>query len=171
MIPRRLAVHVLPFAILAFAAGCDRNAPTPGGAAQGAQASDDPAADRAAVEAAVAAHWKAINEADSMTVLNQHTSDLTMVLTDLAPRITSTSPELASLMDRWRGSKPHWTVQDLQIQLFRDVAVATFYLDGSTTWADGTMDTRRRRVTEVWARQPDGTWKEAHHHDSVFASQ
>lgn len=128
----------------------------------------DADADHAAVESAVRTHWSAINMGDTATVGRQHSADLTLILADLGPRVTMTSPELQPLLTRWTGATPAWTVEDLQVQLFGDVAVATLYLGGQITWADGSADSRRRRVTEVWARQLDGTWLEAHHHDSVF---
>lgn len=151
-----------------LAAAC-RPASQPGGdTTQTTNAS--PAEDRAAVEAAVQSHWAAINSGDTVTIYHQHTPDLTLFVTETERRFTMPSPTSDSLLARvWRGSRPSFAVRDLEIQLYGDAAVATFHLDGGTTLPNGTRDPRRRRVTEVWARQADGTWKEVHHHDSVFA--
>ena len=74
-----------------------------------------------------------------------------------------------AMAKRWEGSKPNWTIRELHIQPCGSVAVATFYQDGKIEWADRTVDSRPRRVTEVWVNE-NGTWKEAHHHDSVYTT-
>ncbi|MEO6526353.1 MAG: DUF4440 domain-containing protein [Gemmatimonadaceae bacterium] len=130
----------------------------------------DTSADRAAVKAAVAKHWNAINAMDSTTIISQHTPDLTVFGTEVAPRLSGRGSREATeaFMQIVRAWRPHWTVEELEIQMHGDVAVATFYLGGSVTRGDGRVDARRRRTTEIWVRQTDGSWKEAHHHDSVF---
>jgi ketosteroid isomerase-like protein len=123
-------------------------------------------ADIAAVRAAVAAHWKAINDGDGAAVSSHHVPEITLIVADHAPRFALNSPAAEPMTRRWQGAKANWTVRDLEVEVHGSTAVATFYLDGSITWADGTVDRRPRRVTEVWVKR-DGSWKEAHHHDSV----
>ena len=79
---------------------------------------------------------------------------------------TPPTPETAALWERFSGAAMKWTPRDIQVQAYGDVAVATFINHGSVTWADGTVEKGPRKVTEVWVRQSDGSWKEAHHHDS-----
>jgi ketosteroid isomerase-like protein/quercetin dioxygenase-like cupin family protein len=125
-------------------------------------------ADVAAVRAAVAAHWKAINDGDRAAVNSHHVPSITLVVADHAARFALNSPAAEPMTRRWQGAKANWTVRDLEVDVYGNTAVATFYLDGSITWPDGTVDRRPRRVTEVWVKR-DGSWKEAHHHDSVHA--
>ena len=124
--------------------------------------------DVAAVRAAVEAHWTAIANGDTAAISNQHTSDMTFFGPESAHLVTlsSDAPETTALWQRFSGTTATWAPRDVQVQMFDDVAVAAFFNDGSVTYADGTTDARTRRVTEVWVRQSDGTWKEAHHHDS-----
>jgi ketosteroid isomerase-like protein len=140
---------------------------TPEPPASGSARSTD--ADRAAVEAAVRTHWTAINGADTATVGAQHTADLTIIRTEVPNRFAIPSPTADSLWPNVLASKPQYVVEDLQVQLAGDVGVASLYLTGGVVGPDGRHDARRRRVTEVWVRQADGTWKEMHHHDSVFS--
>lgn len=126
--------------------------------------------DRAAVEAAVRTHWAAINTGDTATVGAQHTADLTIIMTEVPNRFAIPSPTADSLWPVLLASKPQYVVEELQVQLAGDVGVASLYLSGGVVGPSGRHDARRRRVTEVWVRQSDGTWKEMHHHDSVFSS-
>lgn len=125
---------------------------------------------RAAVESAVRTHWTAINNGDTATVVAQHTTDQTIIMTGVPNRFAISSPTADSLFPTLLEIKPQFVVEDLQVQLVGDVGVASFYLSGGVVGPNGRLDARRRRVTEVWVRQADGTWKEMHHHDSVFSS-
>ncbi len=125
--------------------------------------------DRATVESAIRAHWTAINGGDTATVGAQHAAGVTIIMTEAADRFAIPSPTADSLLPSLLTVKPQYVVEDLQIQLFGDVGVASFYLGGGVRLANGRLDSRRRRVTEIWVRQSDGVWKEAHHHDSVFS--
>lgn len=152
---------------LALAAACGPTNETSGGARDTSRTSA--ADDRAAVEATVQGHWTAINNTDTLAIFSHHTPELTLIATETERRFAIPSPEADSVIALfWRGSKPAFNIRGLQVQLFGDAAVASFYLEGGTTLPNGRVDRRLRRVTEVWVRQPDGTWKEAHHHDSVF---
>jgi ketosteroid isomerase-like protein len=117
-----------------------------------------------AVRAAVRAHWQAINRGDTETILAQHLPDGTAFLTEWGARIGLDPHAFAPLLAMFEGSVPDWHPRDIQVRTFGEVAVASFYLDGSVRRADGTVDAGPRRVTEVWVRTSDG-WKEAHHHD------
>lgn len=132
-----------------------------------ARSTDD---DRAAVEAAVRTHWTAINSGDTATVGAQHTDDLTIIMTEVPNRFAIPSPTADSLWPVLLASKTKYVVEDLQVQLAGDVGIATLYLSGGVVRPGGRHDARRRRVTEIWVRQADGSWKEMHHHDSVFSS-
>lgn len=155
--------------VVALLVGCESQPQPPEGSASDASARS-PAEDRAAVEAAVEAHWAAINASDSALVDRHHTGDLTIIATEVERRFAYASPEAEAFLAIVMPSTTTFMVEDVEVQLFGDVAVASFYLTGGVTRQDGTVDDRLRRVTEVWVRQPDGTWREAHHHDSVFAA-
>ena len=158
-------------ALIVVAVGCSRPEPsadTASTAVAAAAPMPDSAAAIAAVRAAVDAHWKAIKESDTLAIVDQHTIDITFFGPESDHRVSlsGSGPEVAALMKRFRGATARWTPRDVQVQLFGDAAVATFYNDGSVTYADRTVDKVPRKVTEVWVRQADGKWKEAHHHDS-----
>ena len=123
----------------------------------------------AAVKGAVTTHWHAINTGITGTIDNQHTSAMTLISADWETRLLLNSPASLAMRRRWEGAKPKWTIRDLEVQPLGNTTSATFYLDGSQTWADGSVDSRTRLVTEVWVNQ-NGTWKETHHHDSVFTA-
>jgi hypothetical protein len=124
----------------------------------------------AAIKAAVATHWHAINGGIGATVDNQHTSDISAILADLEPRLLVNSPVALAMRRRWEGAKPNWSLREVEVQpLGHSAAAASFYMDGSIRWADGTVDSRPRRVTEIWIND-NGTWKEAHHHDSIYTA-
>ncbi|MDO8539974.1 MAG: DUF4440 domain-containing protein [Opitutaceae bacterium] len=124
----------------------------------------------AAIKAAVATHWHAINGGITATVDRQHTADISVFLADVEPRMLMNSPAWLAMLPRWQGAKANWTLRDVEVQpLGAAAAAASFYMDGSVRWADGRVDSRPRRVTEIWVNE-NGTWKEAHHHDSVFTA-
>jgi uncharacterized protein (TIGR02246 family) len=113
-----------------------------------------------AVKAAVASHWDAINKGDVTAVGSQHTSDFTMTLANFEK-----VPPLAY----FEKARANWQLRDVEVTpLAPNVMLATFNMDGSYTSPEGRVDRRQRRVTEIWVNQ-GGTWKESHHHDSVFA--
>lgn len=157
----------VPLVVLGLALACKPGTPPAGDA--GSPSTSSPSADRAAVEAAVQRHWTAINAGDTATVGAQHTPDLTIIMAEVPNRFVIPSATADSLFPLLIAAKPQFTVADLQVQLYGDVGVASFYLAGAVR-PDGTPDPRPRRVTEVWVRQADGGWKETHHHDSVLAN-
>jgi hypothetical protein len=119
-----------------------------------------------AVRAAVDAHWNAINRAEATA--NPHTADITVFMPQFEKRFGDTSDEMRQLVARGKPPIP-LVLRDVQIQMLdADAAIVTFFQDGSF-WGEGANEDRRsRRVTEVWVKQ-GGSWKEAHHHDSVYA--
>jgi ketosteroid isomerase-like protein len=138
-------------------------------AQQSAAAGGDVSGDRAAVEEAVRTHWKAINIGDTATLNAQHASEISITMTEMPDRFVVPSPTADSLFPNLLKYKPRYVVENLQVQLFGDVAVASFDMSGGVVRPDGKLDDRRRRVTEVWVRQAN-VWKEVHHHDSVFST-
>lgn len=154
--------------LLVCALAC-RPQQAPDGAAANEATATSPVEDRAAVEAAVTAHWAAINARDSALVDSHHTENLTIIATEVERRFAYASPDAEAFLAIVMPSTTRFRVEDVEVQLFGDVAVASFYLTGGVTRQDGTVDDRLRRVTEVWVRQPDGSWNEAHHHDSAFS--
>jgi uncharacterized protein (TIGR02246 family) len=147
------------------AAGCVERGPGAGAESEAASAAG---ADSAAVVAVVLAHRTAIASGNADAVASQHRPDLTFFGPESRHLVTvaSESPETAALWERFRGSSATWVPRDVHVQVFGDIAIAAFFIDGSATYADGTTDTRTRRVTEVWIRNAAGAWQEAHHHES-----
>ncbi len=64
------------------------------------------------------------------------------------------------------GRQSNLQVEDLQVQIFGDTAIATFYRVGTEKAAGETVaKSARYRFTGVWIRTGDG-WKLAHRHES-----
>lgn len=117
------------------------------------------------VRSIVAAHWAAINTADEDAISEHHTDSLTLIMADFPEPFALDSPGYEELVE----TEASWQPQTVHVQPAGEAAaVASFLMDGTVTWPDGTTDSRTRRVTEVWIRE-DGGWKELHHHDSVHA--
>lgn len=161
-----VALCVAAIAATACADAPDQSTGAGGGAESAVPVSA--AHDSAAVIAVVAAHRSAISSGDAAAVASHHRPDLTFFGPESPHLVTvsSDAPETVALLERFSGSTATWRPRDVQIQMFGDVAVAAFFIDGSATYADGTTDTRTRRVTEVWIRNADGEWQETHHHES-----
>lgn len=125
----------------------------------------------AAARAAAEKHMAALNARDVETIRSQHAPDFSLIEAETTERLNM--PFLQSAIGRerakrWTESKTNWTIHDLQVQPYGNAAVVTFIQKGTARWTDGSVDARPRRVTEVWVND-GGTWKEAHHHDSVYA--
>jgi ketosteroid isomerase-like protein len=132
-------------------------------------ASSDPVVDDpvAAVRTAVTKHWDSINRGDGAW-RSQHTQDMNLFMPEFEHRIALHSASGVAAFSRLGEATVNFTPREIQVQSFGNAAVASFYMDGSVTRkADGIVDSRPRRVTEVWVND-NGTWKEAHHHDSVY---
>jgi ketosteroid isomerase-like protein len=122
-----------------------------------------------AVKAAVDKHWAAINAADGSTIVGQHTWDMNLIGCEFDQHVKFNTPLGLAIGKRFEGAKANWRLGEVEIQPVGNAALAIFNLTGSIRWADGSVDSRPRRVTEVWVNE-NGTWKEAHHHDSVYVA-
>lgn len=117
------------------------------------------------VRSIVTAHWAAIKDGETDTVNSHHAEGFTAIMPDFEAQFAEGSPEFDELVT----TESSWQPGEIHVQpLSKSAAVATFVMDGSITWPDETVDSRTRRVTEVWVREGE-TWKEVHHHDSVYA--
>ena len=73
--------------------------------------------------------------------------------------------------DMKNGRQSNLEVQDLQVQLYGDTAIATFYRVGTEKAAGAAKaQPARYRFTGVWIRTKDG-WKLAHRHESPLTAQ
>ncbi len=117
------------------------------------------------VRATIERHYAAIYAKDLEAVGSHHLKDFSMfpsdggVLWELDWREVSermgTTFEFAALNVR---------MSNFNAQIYGNVAVATFYLVGTSTHAGETRNVTNR-VSAVWVK--DGSeWKEAHHHES-----
>ncbi len=123
------------------------------------------------VEAAIRAHWDAINAGDMEAVVRHHAPRITAFLQNEGPLYTSNSrAEQREDFAAFEEVRSEWRVRDLTIDVYGDVAVAAFYLEGRAVNPDGSVVEGPRRCTEIW-RRIDGAWKEVHHHDSPLVSE
>jgi ketosteroid isomerase-like protein len=162
-----MKVPAAAIAICGFVLAANACAPT---------ADQEPATDVTAppdvqsLEATINAHWEAINARDDQTVIGHHMPRFTVFLLDEGPLwVVESEEDGAAIEEYFAGAQPDWRARDFTIDLYGDVAVAAFYLDGSETWPDGRVVEGPRRVTAVWIWD-GGEWKEAHHHDSPLVS-
>ncbi len=129
-----------------------------------------PQADVQSLEATINAHWEAINAKDDQTVIGHHMPRFTGFLLDEGPLwVFESEEDGAAIEEFFADAQSDWRARDFTIDLYGDVAVAAFYLEGSVTWPDGRVVEGPRRVTAVWIWD-GGEWKEAHHHDSPLVS-
>lgn len=161
----RLRVGI-PVLVLAAACGQPTSNPDPGAAQM-----RSPAEDAAAVEAAIGQHWEAIAAGDRAAIESHHLPGITIFMATVDERFTAGSPTEQTLVDSLEPGSVVWAPRDFDIQVRGEAAVASFYLDGQVTSADGVVDSRTRRVSAVWVRQADGRWLELHHHDSITAPE
>jgi len=63
------------------------------------------------------------------------------------------------------GVKRNYQLKHLEVRVYGDTAVVTFYLTGPRTEPDGTTLYMNHRRTGVWIRQ-GRVWKEVHSHQS-----
>ena len=110
-------------------------------------------------------HYTAIHAGDSATVLSHHLPEFSIFPETGRALLESGFSETAARM----GTELQWpdaqvTMKHFSAQLYGNVGIAMFYLDGSVGPTSGTW-----RVTAVWVWR-DGEWKEAHHHESRLVS-
>lgn len=131
----------------------------------GRAAEFDPSPVSSQVRSAIQAHWEAINTSDDTAVSRHHTENFRMIMPDFEAPFGLGDDAYGELT----STRTVRTLGDVHVEpLGRDVAVASFLMQGSMTWSDGRVDDRVRQVTEVWVREGD-VWQEAHHHDSVYS--
>ncbi len=129
-----------------------------------------PQADVQSLEVTINAHWEALNAGDRQTISGHHMPRFTGFLFDEGPLWAVESEEdYAALEEAFGDGESDWSVRDFSVDLYGDVAVAAFYIEGSVTWPDGRAVEGPRRVTAVWIWD-GGEWKVAHHHDSPLVS-
>ena len=83
--------------------------------------------------------------------------------------VLESEEDQAAIQEALGDSESDWRARDFSVDIYGDVAVAAFYIEGSATWPDGRVVEGPRRVTAVWIWD-GGEWKEAHHHDSPLVS-
>ena len=128
------------------------------------------AQDAASVRAAIERHYTAIHSQDREAIFQQHLPEFSLFISDGRPLIEAGTRETAARM----GANLDYGTANLYMshfnaQIYGDVAVATFYLVGTHTWAGETKH-GTWRVTAVWVRKGD-EWKEAHHHESPLIGE
>jgi ketosteroid isomerase-like protein len=63
------------------------------------------------------------------------------------------------------GRKIDYRIEELEVRVFENTAVTTFYRTGTVKELNQASKPSHLRITGVWVRQPDG-WKLAHRHES-----
>ena len=128
------------------------------------------AQDAAEVRATIERHYTAIHSQDRESIFKQHLPEFTLFIADGRLLIEAGERESSARMGaNLDYGTANVYMSDFNAQIYGDVAVATFYLVGTHTWADETKH-GTWRVTAVWVRQ-GGEWKEAHHHESPLKGE
>ena len=121
--------------------------------------------DAADVRGAIESHYAAIHIDQIESVLNDHLENMTMFLAD---GTVLWEHDWAQVSERMGATAEFGTLNvrmsNFRVQIYGNVAVATFYLVGTET-RDGKVRDITNRVSAVWVKS-DGEWKEAHHHES-----
>lgn len=106
-------------------------------------------------------HYKAIHAGDSETTMSHHLKEFTLFPYNGSALWESGWQETYGKMGAsYKFPNLNATMKHFSAQIYDNVGVATFYLDG--TYDDASSLTR---VTAVWV-WTNGVWKEAHHHES-----
>jgi ketosteroid isomerase-like protein len=132
-------------------------------------------ADRKSIEGLITAFFEAGKNKDLTSLADFHTSQDTFSKFDENPPFTRQDSEDAFVYEQAAFaniSDYSYNIGDLRIDLFGDVAVATFYLTYSGMFVndysfEGSPVGSKARVTMVIARTPKG-WRIAHEHFSRF---
>jgi ketosteroid isomerase-like protein len=121
--------------------------------------------DAADVRASIERHYTAIHAQNTGAVTDHHLEDFTMFFSDGGVLWESGWAEASERM----GGTVDFPVINVRMsnfnaQVYDSVAIATFYLIGTSGEGD---DSRKitNRVSAVWVKT-GGEWKEAHHHES-----
>lgn len=123
------------------------------------------AQDAESLRARIQEHYTAIHAEDNEAVRSHHLEDISIFP---ATGHVLMGPGWEE-SDARMGSEPPFPIVSLAMrhfdaQMYDDVGVATFYLDGFYGEERGTW-----RVSAVWVWR-DGAWLEAHHHESRLVS-
>jgi hypothetical protein len=106
-------------------------------------------------------HYTAIHAGDMPAVYSHHLPEFSMFFGDGSAFLESGWEETLEKMGAdFSFSKINVTMKHFNAQIYDNVGVATFYLDGDYGDTSGL-----RRVSAVWV-WTNGMWKEAHHHES-----
>ena len=106
-------------------------------------------------------HYTAINAGNSETTMSHHLQEFSMFPGNGHALWESGSQETSEKMGATFNFLNHnLTMKHFSAQIYDNVGVATFYLDGTRGDIHGIW-----RVTAVWV-WANGAWKEAHHHES-----
>ncbi len=124
------------------------------------------AQDAESLKARIEDHYTAIHAGDRETVRTHHLPEMSIFPSSGHALLESGFWETADRMGITERpfSDLQVTMKHFSAQLYDDVGIALFYLDGSRRSEPGIW-----RVTAIWVWR-DGEWKEAHHHESRLAS-
>lgn len=129
----------------------------------------------AEVEAAVRAHYAAINAGDMETAAGHHAAEYTLFFIDQGERsqYTTREAQLAAFSGMSEeGFETDWTIDDLEVDVHGDgaVGVATFYITGTVVLpGQPAPEQGEWRVTEIWVETDEG-WREVHAHMSPMVA-
>ena len=106
-------------------------------------------------------HYADIHAGNIDRVMSQHLEDISIFLYNGSALLESGWEETSKGMgSNIEFPKLNVTMKHFSSQIYDNVGIATFYLDGSYEGDYGLW-----RVTAVWVWK-NGEWKEAHHHES-----
>ena len=115
------------------------------------------------LKARIQEHYTAINSNEESSVSEHHLPDFSLFPGGggalLEPGFEETAEKMGAQMN---FPEANVTMKHFTAQIYDNIGIATFYLDGS--YGD---ETGIWRVTAVWIWN-NGIWKEAHHHESKF---
>jgi hypothetical protein len=124
------------------------------------------AQDAASLKAMIQKHYSAIHAGELEDVWSHHLPEFTMFLADGHILWESGFGETADNMGMVPDfGKLNVTMKHFSAQIYDNVGIATFYLDGIING-----EPRTTRVSAVWIWN-NGEWKEAHHHESLLSAE
>lgn len=117
------------------------------------------------VRVTIEGHYAAINAQEESKALSDHLESFTMFPGDGGLLF---EPDWVQVQERVGQEDPlpelNVRMTHFNVEIYEDVAVATFYLVGTQT-INGESSALNNRVSAVWVRE-GSSWKEAHHHES-----
>lgn len=129
----------------------------------------------AEVEAAVRAHYAAVNAGDIETAAGHHAPNYSLWFVeggDISRYTTVDAQRSAFVEMQEEGFAIDWEIGDLHVDVegeAEDVGIATFQVTGSVTLPGGEPEQGTWRVSEVWVRHGD-EWREVHAHISPMTT-